>query len=267
MDTNWYLDINRFARETSWAHGFMTAYAGTSLAPVGAGLLFIALLVLAGCLSARREPESMPAAAWAGLGALVALGTGLALAGWVGRARPYWGIAHVELLLPRSHSYGFPSLHAVVAGAAVCGLALAKRWLLAGVGLLAALLLAFSRVYVGAEYPGDVGAGLVLGVLVVLVLWPLARPVLVAAANVAARGPLAAAVATGQARSGRARLTRSRKPHPVDSGLPGPRAMEALRKASEAARANAQRTAQAEPVVDDAGKAGRNGTTEGGRKA
>jgi CHASE2 domain-containing sensor protein len=88
VDTNWYLDINRFARETSWAHGFMTAYASTSLAPVGAGLLFMALLVVAGCLSARREPESMPAAAWAGLGALVALGTGLALAGWVGRARP-----------------------------------------------------------------------------------------------------------------------------------------------------------------------------------
>jgi hypothetical protein len=146
-------------------------------------------------------------------------------------------------------------------------LTLAKRWLLAGVGLLAALLLAFSRVYVGAEYPGDVVAGLVLGVLVVLVLWPLARPVLVAVAGVAARGPLAATVATGPARRRQASLTRSRKHHPVDSGLLGPRAMEALRKASEAARANAQRTAQVEPVADDAGKAGRNGTTEGGRKA
>ena len=42
--------------------------------------------------------------------------------------------------------------------------------------------MAFSRVYVGVHYPGDVAGGLILGAVTVLVLWPVAerslRPVL-----------------------------------------------------------------------------------------
>jgi membrane-associated phospholipid phosphatase len=65
-----------------------------------------------------------------------------------------------------------------VAGAVVCGLVLARCWRLALVALLAGLLLLFSGVYVGAAYPSQVGGGAAAGLLVVLVLWPLASRLL-----------------------------------------------------------------------------------------
>jgi undecaprenyl-diphosphatase len=51
---------------------------------------------------------------------------------------------------------------------------LVSRWL----GLLAsagALVMAFARVYVGAHFPSDVVAGLVLGASVALIVWLLLR--------------------------------------------------------------------------------------------
>ena len=72
MDKRWYLDVNHFARDTSWAHGFMADYAGRALSPVGVGLVVLALLVVAGWWSARMQPERMPGALWAALGAPVA---------------------------------------------------------------------------------------------------------------------------------------------------------------------------------------------------
>ena len=55
-----------------------------------------------------------------------------------------------------------PSDHAVVAGAVIVGVLL-YNWRLGLAATVAGLALAFDRVYVGAHYPGDVPAGLVLG--------------------------------------------------------------------------------------------------------
>ena len=145
MDQRWYLDVNQFAKATPWAHGFMTAYYQRLLAPVGAGLLFLALLVVVGWWSARRHPEHEAAVIWTVLGALAALGLSQALARAVARPRPYQVLKGIEVLVPRVSGYGLPSGRAAVAGAVVCGLLLAGRWRLALVASLGGLLAPFRR--------------------------------------------------------------------------------------------------------------------------
>jgi undecaprenyl-diphosphatase len=79
-----------------------------------------------------------------------------------------------EPLLEAPSTFSFPSGHATVAFASATVLALAVprlRWPLFAL----AALIAFSRVYVGVHYPGDVLAGAVLGVGIATALRMLAR--------------------------------------------------------------------------------------------
>jgi membrane-associated phospholipid phosphatase len=194
MDASLYRDINRFAVDTAWAHGFMKAYAVD-----GVGLF--ALLVLGSLWFARRRPgapEAVAASMWAAAGTVLALGVNQPIVAAVHRARPYTTLAGVEVLVHRSHDFSFPSDHATAAGAATAGLwiialyggAAARR--LAIVGTALAVLVAFSRVYVGAHYPGDVVGGLVVGAAVTTVGWiVLERPVVFAASGLAKHRHLA----------------------------------------------------------------------------
>jgi membrane-associated phospholipid phosphatase len=77
---------------------------------------------------------------------------------------------HALLLVDKTTDFSFPSDHAVMAGAVAMGLFLVSRRL-GLVALVAALLMAFTRVYVGAHYPADVVAGLALGAVVVALGW------------------------------------------------------------------------------------------------
>jgi undecaprenyl-diphosphatase len=89
------------------------------------------------------------------------------------RPRPF--LTHpVHVLVSRSTDSSFPSDHAAASFAiAVAVLLLHRR-----VGILVvaiAVLVCYSRVYVGAHYPGDVLAGAAIGAGVSLLLWrPLA---------------------------------------------------------------------------------------------
>ena len=77
-------------------------------------------------------------------------------------------------LLEAPTTYSFPSGHATVSFACATVLALAVprlAWWLFGL----AALVAFSRVYVGVHYPGDVLAGAVLGVALATALRKLAE--------------------------------------------------------------------------------------------
>ena len=141
------------------------------------------------------------------------------------------------MLVTRANSYSFPSVHAAAATAAICGLLLARRWRLAALAVVFGGLLLFSRVYVGAQYPGDVVGGAVLGVVVSLGLWPAARWALGQVTAWAAAGPLGQiVVAKGAPRASRKGLRRRSSQRPAQR-LPDARAMDALRAASEAARA------------------------------
>jgi len=246
MDKRVFLDMNRLARETSWAHAFMADYAVRVLAPVGAGLLVLAGLVALGWWSARRDPDRMPAVVWSGVGALLSLGLAEVLAPALARPRPYEVLRHAEVLVARSSpgSYALPSTHVALASAALCGLLLARRWRLAVLAALAALLLMFAGVYVGTNYPSDVLAGAGLGLVVELVLWPLGAWLLEPVVGSLSGGQLGWLVASGRpARDAARPLVIARQ---APQRLPSAKAMDALRLATEAAR-NAPSASRASP--------------------
>lgn len=81
---------------------------------------------------------------------------------WAARPRPERAGVPVVMRAPVGGAYGFPSNHASNMAAAAAVLTVAYP---GGAPLFAglAVLVAYSRVYVGAHYPGDVLAGLALG--------------------------------------------------------------------------------------------------------
>ncbi|BAF60153.1 MAG: phosphatase PAP2 family protein [Pelotomaculum sp.] len=78
------------------------------------------------------------------------------------RPRPFETLPGVDLLVPPPHSFSFPSGHA--ANAFASGLVLARKIpALALPALSLAVVMSFSRVYVGVHYPLDVVGGALLG--------------------------------------------------------------------------------------------------------
>ena len=137
----------------------------------------IAVLLVAGWWVARRHdsPRMMAAALWAPLGTLLAVGINQPIVAAVHEARPYETVQGILVLANRNTDPSFPSDHAVMAGAAVAGMLLLTRGALAWVTVAAAVLLAFSRVYIAAHYPHDVLAGLALGAAVAVAGYLLLR--------------------------------------------------------------------------------------------
>ena len=196
MDTQWYLDVNHFARQTAWAHGFMHFYA------LYGGVLLLAILVVVGFWRARGglggggSAQHVAVVLWTAGGTLVALGLNQPLSHIVGRSRPYAVLHGVEVLVPRANDFTLPSDHATVAGAIIAGLWLSRDRLVAGLATLLGLFLAFARVYVGAHYPGDVLAGLSFGAVVVIAGYPLVVPLLRRGVEIVGRSPLGVVVGT-----------------------------------------------------------------------
>lgn len=169
LDTRIFLAINNFARETTWLHPLMTTYAND-------GVVVFAMLLLVGWWLARKNPDpmAMVATAWTPVGTVVALLVYNPIALSINRTRPCNAL-HEIVVLHCNTDAGFPSVHAVIAGAVAAGLWLVERRL-GVIAALAAGLMAFARVYVGAHYPGDVLVGLALGALVSLTGYFVCRP-------------------------------------------------------------------------------------------
>ena len=163
MDWNWFKHVNSFEQSTSWLHGVMRWDAKYGV------LVFAALLVI-GYLLARRAQDALRRVAadvWAAGAALVAVAIAQPINHVVARDRPFVAHPGVHTLIKHAADNSFPSDHATAVGAVAAGLWLVNKWL-GGIATLLALILAFSRVYVGVHYPGDVGGGLALGVVVAL---------------------------------------------------------------------------------------------------
>ena len=87
----------------------------------------------------------------------------------VARTRPYEVVDGLKLLIEKQSDYSFPSGHtgSSFASAIVLWKELPKKY---GVmALIVAVLIAYSRLYVGVHYPSDVLAGVVIGTVLALV--------------------------------------------------------------------------------------------------
>lgn len=169
---SWFLSVNDFARATPWLHAPMRIFAQY-------GIVLFAALLLWSWWRARRaaDARTMAAALWAPVGALVAIGVNQPISNLVAEPRPYTVFPHALVLVGRSSDYSFPSDHAVLAGAVAAGVMLTHRRL-GLVALLAAIVMAFARVYVGSHFPRDVIVGLLLGADVVVMGYLVVRRLL-----------------------------------------------------------------------------------------
>ncbi|MBX7466985.1 MULTISPECIES: phosphatase PAP2 family protein [unclassified Streptomyces] len=171
IDGGLYGDITDFARHTHWLNGPVFAYTSY-------GVALFAVLMLAGWWIARRKDASVMAAALsAPIAVVLAYVVNDAVKSVFTEPRPCRALPHDFLIekCPPVNDYAFPSNHTTVAAAAAVALFLVDRRL-GAIAALAALLMAASRVYVGAHYPHDVLVALVVGGVVALaVTWSARR--------------------------------------------------------------------------------------------
>ncbi|MFB7551056.1 phosphatase PAP2 family protein [Streptomyces sp. NPDC056154] len=210
-----YRDITDFAHDMpSWVQHLAEIW--TEL-----GLLVFGVLFITGWWRARRADEGALA-----LAVLAPLATAFAYVGsevfksLVNEERPCRAVAGAAASLvpcPPAGDWSFPSNHSAIAGAAAVALAIARPRL-AWLTVPLALLMAFSRVFVGVHYPHDVAVGLLLGAaLAAAVVAVLRRPAHSLARTVRSSGaPVAALVSgpgTGTAPVTAGRSRRRRKRH------------------------------------------------------
>jgi undecaprenyl-diphosphatase len=162
-DTALYRDITDFARDTP-----MWVRQGAGLWTEAGLLVFVALFAALWWRARRDDPRAFAIAVLAPLATAAAYGCSEVLKSVVAQERPCRAVAGAAASLvacPPHGDWSFPSNHATIAGGSAAALALVRRallWLTAPL----ALLMAFSRVFVGVHYPHDVLAGLALGALV-----------------------------------------------------------------------------------------------------
>jgi undecaprenyl-diphosphatase len=168
LDDRLLLAVNSFAVHTPWLHAPLLTYATYGI------VLFAVLLVAALVASRHGSTRDLAATGWAALAMLLALALNQPLGHVFAERRPYAVHPGILRLADATSDFSFPSDHAVMAGAVAAGLLLAHRRL-GAVAAVAALLMAFARVYIAAHYPWDVLGGLAFGALVATLGWLVLR--------------------------------------------------------------------------------------------
>ncbi|MYR45002.1 phosphatase PAP2 family protein [Streptomyces sp. SID5910] len=162
-DDELYRDITGFAHDTpAWVQHTAEVWTEAGL------LLFAALFVTTWWRARRGSPRAFAIAVLAPVATALAYVCSELIKSGLTEERPCRAVTGAVASLaecPASGDWSFPSNHATIAGAAAVALALVRRALVLLTAPLA-LLMAFSRVFVGVHYPHDVAAGLLLGTAV-----------------------------------------------------------------------------------------------------
>ncbi|MCH0540747.1 phosphatase PAP2 family protein [Streptomyces sp. MUM 203J] len=162
MSEDLYRAITDFAHGTPpWVHTFTEI--GTD-----AGLfLFVALGVVVWWRARPAGARTMALAALVPVATAFGYVVSEVLKTFVQEERPCRAVVGAAASIAECPVYGdwsFPSNHSAIAGAFAMALALAWRRI-AWLTMPLAVVMAFSRVFVGVHYPHDVAAGLVVGAL------------------------------------------------------------------------------------------------------
>ena len=198
MDKRLYLDVNRFAMRTTWAHGVLGFFARPLALVLFAVLVLVALFRSRAVGLRGSDPDRVAALVWAPVGTGIAFLVSLPVIHLVARARPFVAIPQAAVLVPRPGGFSFPSEQTVVAGALTAALWLSRHYLIAALATVVSLLMAFAVVYTGIAYPGDSLGGLLIGSLVSLALYPFAITLLREVVHSIARSPLKLVVEGGR---------------------------------------------------------------------
>ncbi|MGW5647928.1 phosphatase PAP2 family protein [Saccharopolyspora sp. NPDC003752] len=150
--------MTQFAQRTPWLWEPMILFTTF-------GVVALAVAVLWMLWWARRgDPTAVAKVLWVGTAVVAAYAVDSVVKSLVAEQRPCRALQDVVTVLPCDGitDYSFPSNHAAIFAAfAAATLFIRRSW---GVlAVVAALVMAFSRVYVGAHYPHDVLAGLIVG--------------------------------------------------------------------------------------------------------
>ena len=105
----------------------------------------------------------------AGFSFLLGLGLNQIILLFVSRVRPY-DVEVTHLLISRSADFSFPSDHATASFAIVAAFLVHRMKWRGVIFLAAATLVAFSRVYIGTHYVGDVLGGAATGIVAALIV-------------------------------------------------------------------------------------------------
>lgn len=141
----------------------------TAIAITKVGVPFLVFCVAAQWWSKANRLHVRHTAVAAGLSFLLGLALNQVLLLFVHRLRPYdAGVTH--LIIPPSADWSFPSDHATAAFAIVASFALQALPGRSFLFLAVAVLIAWSRVFVGTHYASDVIGGACTGIVAALVV-------------------------------------------------------------------------------------------------
>lgn len=164
IDGSAYTDVVDLARRSpGWLDSAVSAWSTY-------GLGVFAVLMVMGWWQVRRVSSAAALTALAvPVVVVLAYAVNSVLKMMVREDRPCQSL-HVSTLeaCPAPGDWSFPSNHTAIAAAAAVALLFVSRRL-GALGVVAALAMALSRVWVGAHYPHDVAVGVAVGSLVALV--------------------------------------------------------------------------------------------------